>query len=128
MNHLTRMLSLLAFFVCGTALASGSGTGPRPTMDVFMTKQDRLDSATDSNATRSAIVDLGISGGGVGPRPEMVRLVGQDQSGAVIFNYKASNSLQIETHSLPANQFTQPYLDALRKSELSKSWESVSAD
>lgn len=127
MKLLIKVILSVLFAPFAFAGVSGGGGGPRPTMDVFMTRQDGLGGTTDGTGTRSEVVDLGVSGGGTGPRPEMVRLVGQDENGVVIFNYKSSQSLKVETHLLPADQFAQPYLEALRRSELSKGWESVSA-
>lgn len=82
----------------------------------------------------------GVSGGGVGPRPQpdqfsirvdpsikvdLVKNLGLDSSGTIKFGYKKFESDLTEIHQININELADNYFEAIKKSQQTGSWEPV---
>lgn len=116
------LTSLLIFVISNIALAGGSGggVGPRPGMGVFR--------------TAPGVELFGDRAGGGGwltvsslntKNAELVKLLGREQQGKVVFKYKPAGDFKVEIHKLDISEFNETYLEAIKKSAKTMSWEEV---
>ena len=85
----------------------------------------------------------GVSGGGVGPRPQLdqininldpsvkvdlVKNLGIDSLGSVKFGYKKFESESAELHQININELADKYVEAIKKSQKTGNWEPVAVE
>lgn len=129
------IIAVSIFFFSSLLLAGGSGGGGgvRPGMNFFVGVNESENSRTE--------MEIYLQGGSqVGtldqlfPTPDskhvldFVKTIGFDSSGKVLFQYKGYESSAIVTHAVDVSEFNENYLDAIKKSQKSKTWESVTVE
>lgn len=126
------IIAVSIFFFSPFLLAGGSGGGGgvRPGMNFFVDVNGSGNSRTE--------MEIYLEGGSqVGTLDQLlpksdgknvldfVRTIGFDNSGRVLFQYKGFESSAIVTHTVDVSEFNVNYLDAIKKSQKSKTWEPV---
>jgi hypothetical protein len=146
-NHISKVdhNSLPGDFFEMNGGASGGGVGPRPNIGA---KFARISSG-DSQGGGGFINASGVDGSGTGPRPtaeirkvgggwmnsvnsksvtlklDYVKALEIDEDGQIKFKFKGFDSSEVQTHTLDLNSLSDEYIEAIKKSQVSRKWEAV---
>lgn len=129
------IIAVSIFFFSSLLFAGGTGGGGgvRPGMNFFV----GVNGSGNSRPEMEILLEGGSQVGTLGqliPTPDgksvedFVKTIGFDNSGKVLFQYKSFDSSEIVTHAVDVSEFNENYLDAIKKSQKSKTWESVTVE
>lgn len=100
MKLLVSSVLLVVFGSISICHASGSGVGPRPGMEFFMTAEP---------------IDL-------------IRSFKTNSDGETQFQFKGFDKSQVEIYEINSQDISQKYLDAVERSQESHQWEPISVE